>query len=352
MRILHRAGRYQTLLQPSEPMTPRIIADLDTKQITNPWDLLSIAANCCGYSVRLNQEALEEKKASLSLSVLAQCLLNGEILHNGRPFNTAVGTMMVPEYIKYSAFSEFQSPTSRRSLTFNKSCRFINPTLSISGVQTRGHLWKLASWVMDTSDWPPQGGWVKGLQGRLHWTQRKQLAYLAGWLEENRYEELANSIEKYLERDAELAGVDDPELSFVDRFMSAMAGVVADAIGRGGGLILGCVWDADDCYRPYRGVFVWNDGNDNGHDYGNGRGVEGDFAFTASRPENGSSDEFDLNDLDRHVSFQVELEGEDENLGVPSLRIQRWLPGLCFFKGVSEDDVVFPWPEDLARIGP
>jgi len=67
------------------------------------------------------------------------------------------------------------------------------------------------------------------------------------------------------------------------------------------------------------------------------------------------SAEFDYNDLDRHVSFEVDMEGleiDDRNRMIPNLRIRRWLPGLCFFRGMSRQDVVFPWPRELEEITP
>src|SRR4051794_18188427 len=136
--------------------------------------------------------------------------------------------------MKLGMFSEFKSPPSTPPHTFNKSCRFISPSLSKSGIHTRGHLWKLANWVIDTSDWPPRGRWVNDRQGKLHWTQRKQLAYLAEWLDKNGYGMISNSIEAYLDHDASLAGLHDSELLFVDRYMSGTAEAVADAIEKGG----------------------------------------------------------------------------------------------------------------------
>jgi hypothetical protein len=49
--ILDRAGRYDLILGPSKPMTPRIVSDIDKKDIWEPWDRLAIVANCCGYAV-------------------------------------------------------------------------------------------------------------------------------------------------------------------------------------------------------------------------------------------------------------------------------------------------------------
>ncbi|KAK0613254.1 hypothetical protein B0T14DRAFT_569325 [Immersiella caudata] len=403
--ILDRAGRYKILLNSSEPMTPRIISDLYKKEITQKWDLLSIAANSCGYAIRLNGCELKNRKASLGLSILAQCLLNGEVLHNGRPTNARVARMTVPEYLKHAAFSGFD----KRSLTFKKSCRFINPSLSRAGIQTEGHLWKLYK-VIQTRSWRSSRARVDTLEGRLEDLQRRSLSYLAWWLGKRGHRDLAGSIRDFLSRDAWLAVMPD-DASFADDYMLAMAEEIADAIGNGKPLILGLLWEPDNRRRPYMAFFVWDD--DGGEDIGSGEedeeeeddddvddededigsgeedeeeddddddddevdegyeeGSEGDdddenddedsnapglFAFTASRPEVVSSEEMDLNDLDRHVSFQVDLQrgSASDGLGdAPVLRIQRWLPGLCFFRDMPRQEVVFPWPKDLASISP
>lgn len=76
------------------------------------------------------------------------------------------------------------------------------------------------------------------------------------------------------------------------------------------------------------------------------------FAFTASKPEGGGSLLHGNNDLDRHVSFEVGVEGDLNVVGTPELRIKRWLPGLCFFRGQERREVVFPWPDDLKAVRP
>ena len=343
--ILDRAGRYDLILGPSKPMTPRIVSDIDKKHIRKPWDRLAIVANCCGYAVRLNGDELSRNKFSLSLSILAQCLLNGEVIHNGRVPIRDIAAMTVPEYLEEAIFSELDSSVSTYSLTFRKSCRFIAPFFSQLGVHTSGHFWNLYK-VVDTSDWPLQGGWVDTLQGRLSPNQRKQLAYLESWVDNEGHRDLARSLREHLQRDAELAGVSDRKLSFTDHYMKIMAEEVAVAIAEGGSLVLGCLWNPVDD-SPYMAVFVWPDGSLH---------VPNEtFAFTASRPDYVSSAEFDYNDLDRHVSFEVDMEGleiDDRNRMIPNLRIRRWLPGLCFFRGMSREEAVFPWPRELEEITP
>lgn len=60
-----------------------------------------------------------------------------------------------------------------------------------------------------------------------------------------------------------------------------------------------------------------------------------------------SSETLYPNDIDKHVSIAVagcglELVGFHDEPG-PKLLIQRWMNGLCFFRGHSRRSVVFPW---------
>jgi hypothetical protein len=94
-QILQTAGKYRLVLKPSEPMTPRIVADIEKREMKERWDRLAITANCCQYSTRLNVRQLMQDNASLSLAMLALCLLNGEVLHNGCPANPRASEMTV-----------------------------------------------------------------------------------------------------------------------------------------------------------------------------------------------------------------------------------------------------------------
>jgi len=359
-QILQTASKYRLVLKPSEPMTPRIVADIEKRQMKERWDRLAITANCCQYSTRLNVRQLMQDNASLSLAMLAQCLLNGEILHNGCPANPRASEMTVSEFLKESLFDEFNSPSNQHSLKFNKSCRFFDVSLPKSGIETRGHMWEIHK-IIDTSEWPPQGAWVEDLSSMLEPRQRKQLAYFARHLAIAGHTSLSDNIKAYLERDTRLAKIPYNNLSFTERYMHTMASEVADAIARASPLGLGCLWDPDegDGYSPYMAVFVLEEsGTPSQTSYMSDESDESDdgnvFAFTASRPEDYSSEEYDSNDLDRHVSYEVEVEGLVGNTDglIPQLRIRRWLPGLCFFRGVSRAHVFFSWPRDLKTISP
>ena len=357
-RILQTAGKYRLVLKPSEPMTPRIVADIEKRQMTEHWDRLAITANCCQYSTRLNVRQLMQDNASLSLAMLALCLLNGEVLHNGYPAHPRASEMTVSEFLKESVFDEFNSPSHQHSLTFNKSCRFFDVSLTNHGIETRGHMWKIHK-IIDTRNLSPQDACVEDLSGMLESSQRKQLAYFARYLARKGYTSLSHDIEAYLEHDSGLAEIRNSNLSFTERYMHTMASEVANAIARGSPLRLGCLWTPDEGHghSPYRAVFVWGDSGTPSQtsDMSDESGDDGEvFAFTASRPEDRSSEEYDSNDLDRHVSFEVKVEGLVGNPDglIPQLRIRRWLPGLCFFRGALRAYVVFSWRRDLESISP
>lgn len=104
--------------------------------------------------------------------------------------------------------------------------------------------------------------------------------------------------------------------------MLIMAGELDCAIQRGDQLILGCLWNLNSSYSPYMAVFVWKDRSAKSFTRGS-YDIRDAFTFTASCPEE-SSDEFDLNDLDRHVSFEVDIDGlaQDHNEHAVSLCTQ------------------------------
>jgi len=58
------------------------------------------------------------------------------------------------------------------------------------------------------------------------------------------------------------------------------------------------------------------------------------------------------NDIDRHVSLEVEFAGLDGEYRIPRLHVRRWSSGLCFFKGQSTRNVIFPWPASIESITP
>ena len=82
-RMLGIIGKYNILLPgPGDGlvcMSAKILADIGERDITEPWDVLAITANACGYDRRLNENSLVKEKRSLSLCLLALLMLNGEV---------------------------------------------------------------------------------------------------------------------------------------------------------------------------------------------------------------------------------------------------------------------------------
>jgi hypothetical protein len=74
------------------------------------------------------------------------------------------------------------------------------------------------------------------------------------------------------------------------------------------------------------------------------------YVFTSLRVAREGSGMFDSNDIDRHVSMEVDspdMEGRHGRAQVPRLFTKRWIHGLCFFGRCPQQDVVFPWPTSL-----
>ncbi|KAL8372203.1 hypothetical protein RB595_001816 [Gaeumannomyces hyphopodioides] len=140
-RVLQAAGRYALILRGSNSMTPTVIADIETRGLSKPWDRLAIVANCCQYRVRLDGGALSQQCCSPSLSVLAMSLLNGEILDNGNDEIASVAELTASKFLNKLMFQAFKAPGGdTRPLTFNKGCRLIDVKLMAGGIATSGHL--------------------------------------------------------------------------------------------------------------------------------------------------------------------------------------------------------------------
>lgn len=327
------------MLPESSCMTPTVMADIEARKLSEPRDRLSLVANCCQYPIRLDSDALKLQQRSLSLSVLAMCLLNGEILDNSKGDMASAAVLTTSEFLKKLMFQGFNAPEDdTRRLTFNKGCRLTDVELMAEGIAARGHVWKLGR-VIDTSTFCWKLPWIDNPRGRLTRDQRKLLLQLVLDLKGLRHFQLAEKMDDYLAADAD-AGED--YTCFTDMYLHRMATELADAIGTGQKLRLGAIWDSTGRYAPYRAVFVWSDEEDNG------TYLPPAFVFTSARQGDPGSQSHDANDIDRHVSLEVELE---EPLGsrTPHLRVRRWLHGMCFFDGCPRTKVIFPWPQAYRR---
>ncbi|OTA65215.1 hypothetical protein K449DRAFT_463340 [Hypoxylon sp. EC38] len=343
--ILSKAGRYRELLAKSEPMDPIIITDTEGRGVKEPWDRLSIVANCCDYPVRLDEQQLRHRGCSLSLSMLTMCLLNGLILHNGTSIRNVSGkpvsNMSVSEFIKVQAFNKFHSPPGQPGLTFNKGCRFVDVELSKAGIRTKGHLWSLGP-IIDTNtfnDWLP---WVENPRDDLTLLAQQRLTQLYRRLRWLSQWKLAEWIEAYLRGDT----VGNNPYEFVGDYMLMMADTVASAIEERKSLRLGRLWGARGGSAPYTAIFVWQDAHRKNSN------EKSAFVFTSSQPKEAGTDGCYVNDTDRHVSLEVRLARNPADYNIPCLYIKRWLLGLCFFEGYPRTEVIFPWPQALMDMKP
>ncbi|KAL6405849.1 hypothetical protein AUP68_10988 [Ilyonectria robusta] len=341
--VLTTAGRYTITLKKHESMTPTIISDIEHRNVKKPWDRLAVVANCCQYPVRLDVEELQRKKHSLSLSMLVMSLLNGEILSNGRSCESP-SQMTVSKFLKAQSFKGFYSPLNRRSLSFNKGCRFPHVRLTPDGIFTKGHLWKLGR-AITSHDVDEQTAWVDNSTGKLTLRERKRLTQLANTLRSLGYSLIERRIRRCLSLDSERdQGYFDNE-SYSERYMRMMGSELVDAIDSGMTLRLGSLWDPSGQPSPYRAVFIC----DGGDGVGQSQGSESVLIFTAFRPKFQGSNGNDTNDVDRHVSLEVQHKGCVEDAGniVPRLYTKGWRLGLCYFERSPRVDVVFPWPAGL-----
>ena len=74
--------------------------------------------------------------------------------------------MSVTEYLDACFFKGIYAFKNEHDLTFNKGCRFINVTLSASGIVTKGHLWKLGR-IIQTGEFSRRLPWVGGAKRPL-----------------------------------------------------------------------------------------------------------------------------------------------------------------------------------------
>ncbi|KAI0517836.1 hypothetical protein F5B22DRAFT_602674 [Xylaria bambusicola] len=331
--ILSAAGRYTTLLDESQTMSPTIIADVEKRGVKHVWDRLPIVANCCSYPVRMDIENLRKSRHSVSLSMLTMCLLNGEILNNALS-NTHISLDTTTSvFLKNQFFDKISSPGEEKSLTFNKGCRFINVKLTESGILTYGHLWEMnrnRNRVIRTDQFSRRLPWVQNPAGDLTRTEHQHLTQLCRQLRnfpDSKF--LACSIKTYLKRDAS----GNPGFNSGENYMRMMMIEVASAIEDGKRLVLGRLSHS----REYTAIFVCS-GNTTPH-----------FIFTSSQHRRLGTENHIVDDTDRHVSLVVDrqLEAEDNFGNLPHLYVKRWVSGISFFVGCRREKVIFPWPQVL-----
>ncbi|KAI1162227.1 heterokaryon incompatibility protein-domain-containing protein [Nemania serpens] len=383
-RIIATAGKYNVLLRDNHPsgtypsvsrsMTPTILADIGRRGILDESDRLAIAANCCGYPVRLDTTALNKYGCSLSLSMLALCLLNGEIIENHpRPrrgtLKDSIFTYLAKQFLR-----SFRPPIDE-GLTFIKSCRFVDPVLTPSGTRTHGHLWRLGKVIRPRPlkrkkfcTLSPLQTLVTDLQYKIYGKSYTELAIrLLEWIQEFSATSRGGRYPRYSNHS--LLARPRPR-----GWPTWMTYEVETALLEGKPLRLASIVDLENSgkYEPYSAIFVgedvddWGDENDNNDD--DDADVPPTYVFQSIQPAKEQSPRF--GDIPKHVSLEVEVEwpnrdrkpeedkknapsqgGGDESgsheLSLPKLYIKRWLGGLCFAGSHTQQPVLFPWPAEL-----
>ncbi|EXM14529.1 hypothetical protein FoTM2_017029 [Fusarium oxysporum f. sp. vasinfectum] len=373
-RIISRAGRYQILLQlddsdddsseddDSAPvsMSPTIIEDISNRALYREWDRLAIIANCCQYVNRLDSNKLQGKH-SLSLSILALCLLNGEILSNhprDDTDNNSARIIPITKLLHLLFFDGLRSPKNTGRLTFNKGCRFSNVILIEHGMKTEGYLWRLEDEISTTS----YGG-----RRRRYQRRQRPLKWLADRLT---YTHPLLSI-----RLSDILNLNEPstpgqewQLSMVDK--------IEEAIEQEKKL---CTATLLDPGRLRVAIFVIEPGDgDSGSDktsvsseIGSEMSLdyeqnfptiylgaqaedaepvvldEGCYAFTSIHRNQQGQQGFEYNDLNKQISLEVDCYFGESGRWIPRVYTKRWMHGLFFFHGCSPRSVIFPWPASL-----
>lgn len=332
--ILSRARKYNLLYQYGDfagqelarkAMSPFIFTDIGNRHISEASDLLAIAANCCDYSIRLNTKSLKGTSCSLSISILALYLLNGEIIRNDENDESLLSENIF-SYLRQIAFDRFDPPVESKELTFIKGCRLVDVRLSSDGIVTSGRLWRLHKAIDTgkfTSEIQPERRSPKGLNK----FQRSRLRQLSEELRKQGYRTVADDLDDYLHEDAEYPP------SSAKQYNDLMAEKVVDAIKNHKTIHLGCQVGCS----PYRGVFVTNSALETPS-----------YVFTAWCPA-GSRREV-LGEiragmlLEKHVSLEVDATNLED---LPRLKAKRWINGLCFSDRDPARDVIFPYPKSF-----
>lgn len=332
--ILSRARKYNLLYQHGhfagqelarKAMSPSIFTDIGNRHISQASDFLAIAANCCDYSIRLNTKKLKKTSCSLSISILALYLLNGEIIKNDENDESLLSENIF-SYLRQIAFDRFDPPVESKELTFIKSCRLVDVRLSPDGIVTSGRLWRLHK-AIDTGKFTSKLRPERRSPNGLNQFQRSRLRQLSEELRKQRYRTVADNLDDYLHEDAEYPP------SSAKQYMDLMAEEVVEAIRNRKTIHLGCQVGCNSC----RGVFVTNSALETPS-----------YVFTAWGPARSRRKALGVTRVGMLLKKHVSLEVEATNLeDLPRLKTKRWMNGLCFFDRDPARDVIFPYPKSL-----
>jgi hypothetical protein len=336
--LLRTFRRYNSLEDATDSangmaaMSSKVFEDLECRDIYDPYDLLPIAANVCGYGVRFHSAELtrltkgSHRTSLVRLCALTMYLLNGEIFFNGKGTRKLPTKQGLSEYIKYISFDHFFPPSNeRRKLSWLKQCRLWPERLSEQGIVTSGYLWRVDTEIaeIETRDWNFSSPEMDDSEDfGLNADQRARLNELMGELEQRGiYKGLWHQLGRFLEQDG-------PQ-TYAKEYMNTMAGEVVEAIHCGRSLYVATLEERletgeydnqDDAFA----IFVL---------YDDDVVAEHDFCVFTSSWES------------HHVSMIVDVEFTHSEPDVPLMTIAGWTNGLAFYNRVSPQETVYCWPE-------
>jgi hypothetical protein len=354
--IMKKAGKYNVLYkyqyakEAQRSMSVRIFEDLDKRHLKVRTDLLPISANVCGYDVRLATEEKKFKRPSLSMSIIALYIANGELLANFRGADELKHNVL--DFLRENSL-RICAPLPDGELTLIKHCRLSVHGVSPAGIHTKGVLWKLGDVISPRCI--PRGScatskrsyqrdlFLNGLDtyqkdrlSDLLWVLQKRRRY-----SKRRYQSITESLKTYLESTRPARKRDDwpPKHS-----MNAMASAIVDAMDTGKYLqVARPVGGSLDSGQgvPYRAIFI-RDRDD--LQVGGSK-----YVFTSwSRTNKSQEGRLESRRIAKYVSLEVRVH-EDISKGPAKLAIKKWVNGLCFFRGEKRSLFVFKWPYALCQ---
>ena len=320
-QMLETVGKYNIMLRQSggalKPMSARVFADVGQRSVTKLWDTLAITANACGYRTRLDAEALDHEGRSLSLSLLAQFLLNGEIFTMGSGHHRTHRDLL--QWDINTLLKELQPefcdlPIETQQLTFLKYCRLPHVKFCANGLKTAGHIWSLPKHAnINTRDFDlPFLSDARRYYLENHPWASMELKMLAQRLEQRHEAELAAKLHDYIRK------ARGDTTSPAGTHMDMMACYIFQAICRGLQLRLAYQpgQDASGIFVPLRQELSCSI----------------HVLTTWQPPQQG------IDQVGNAASLQVSLHGKRV------VRPLRWINGIVFFRNDEVGDIVISWP--------
>lgn len=131
-------------------MTNSVLADICSRSLENEEDRIAILANSLRFPNRLDTSPtspiVKPGGYSLSIAMLAQILINGEIIQTHEyDHHFSVQELMqetIQSYLRRCEYL-FKAPSLRFEQSFIQRCRLRSPTITHRGIQTKGFLFRV-----------------------------------------------------------------------------------------------------------------------------------------------------------------------------------------------------------------